>query len=179
MDNSFQLNMNTNIHSDNCINEYLNKNNEKMYAHQFSLLNDTNTNFLDSQGLNMQMSANNNNDAMKNSTRLRNGKMIKKTKKELDTRVFPGSPYMGRGSGVMEYTDVNSKLNFGIDTRTKKSNNITSSYSADTFIPLVPNLAENIQNPKHIIPEYWVRGGMSSRVVVNNIDYLKSCGFRK
>ena len=179
MDNSFQLNMNTNIHSDNCINEYLNKNNEKMYAHQFSVLNDTNSNFLDNHGLNMQMSANNNNDSMKNSTLLRNSKMIKKTKKELDTRVFPGSPYMGRGSGVMEYTDVNSKLNFGIDTRTKKSNNITSSYSADTFIPLVPNLAENIQNPKHIIPEYWVRGGMSSRVVVNNIDYLKSCGFKK
>lgn len=86
---------------------------------------------------------------------------------------------MGFGSGVLDYTDVNSKLNMGIDTRTKKSNNITSSYSADTFIPLVPHIAENIQNPKHIIPEYWVRGGMSSRVVLNNIDYLKSCGFKK
>ena len=179
MDNLFSLNQNTNIHNDECMNNFLNKNNEKMYSHQFSILNNTNNAFLDIQGMNMQVKSGNNNNSMKNSSKLRNGKMIKKTKKELDTRVFAGSPYMGRGAGILEYTDVNSKLNFGVDTRTKKSNNITSSYSADTFIPLVPNLAENIQNPKHIIPEYWVRGGMSSRVVVNNIDYMKSCGFRK
>ena len=86
---------------------------------------------------------------------------------------------MGKGSGVMEYTDVNSQLNFGEDTRTKKSNNNIAAFSADNFIPLVPHIANNIQDPKHIIPEYWVRGGMSSRVVTNNIDYLKSCGFKK
>ena len=86
---------------------------------------------------------------------------------------------MGRGQGILENTDVNSRLNFGEDTRTSKSNNITSSYSANNFIPLVPQIAENIQNPEHIIPTYWVRGGMSTRTVLNNIDYLKSCGFRK
>ena len=86
---------------------------------------------------------------------------------------------MGRGSGIIDYTDINSMLNFGEDTRVKKSNNNVAAYSADNFIPLVPNIAQNIQNTKHIIPEYWVRGGMSSRVVTNNIDYLKSCGFKK
>ena len=113
------------------------------------------------------------------SSKLRNKESNKKNNKELDTRLFPGSPYMGRGSGVLEYTDVNSRLNFGEDTRSAKSNNITSSYSADNFIPLVPHLAENVQNTEHIIPKYWVRGGMSTRVVTSNIDYLKSCGFRK
>jgi len=86
---------------------------------------------------------------------------------------------MGRGQGILENTDLNSRLNFGEDTRTSKSNNITSSYSANNFTPLVPSLANNIQNPEHIIPTYWVRGGMNTRVVLNNIDYLKSCGFRK
>ena len=61
----------------------------------------------------------------------------------------------------------------------KKSNNNIASYSADTFIPLVSHIAENIQNPKNIISDYWVRGGMSSRVITNNIDYIKSCGLKK
>ena len=46
------------------------------------------------------------------------------------------------------------------------------------FIPLVPHLAENVQNVDHIIPTYWVRGGMSTRTIVRNIDYLKSCGIK-
>lgn len=177
MDKAYLIN--TNIHNEECMNQYLNNGNQKMFHHQFSILNNSNQEFLDVKGMNMQMNLNNNNNQMKSSTKLRDGKMLKKKKIELDTRVFPGSPYMGRGAGIMEYTDVNSRLSMGLDTRTKKSNNITSSYSADTFIPLVPSIAANIQDPKHIIPEYWVRGGMSSRVVVNNIDYLKSCGFRK
>jgi hypothetical protein len=175
MSNNFSLNMNT--RQSECINNYLNKNNNKMFEHQFDILNNKNMVYLENHGMNNQYDFDNKN--VNASTKLRNSKMMKKTKKELNTRVFPGSPYMGRGSGVIDYTDVSSMLNFGEDTRVKKSNNNVAAYSADNFIPLVPNIAENIQNPKHIIPEYWVRGGMSSRVVTNNIDYLKSCGFKK
>jgi hypothetical protein len=57
--------------------------------------------------------------------------------------------------------------------------NSVSSYSANNFIPLVPEIQENIQNIDHIIPTFWVRGGMSSRTVVRNIDYLKSCGISR
>ena len=178
MCDKFQLNMNTRDYDNYCNYEFLNKNNNKIFEHQFSVNNKKNNDYLDTKGLNSQ----NNYDNGKNvnhSTKLRNSKMIKKQKKELNTRVFPGSPYMGRGSGIMEFTDTNSKLNFGEDTRVKKSNNNIAAYSADNFIPLVPHIAANIQNPKHIIPEFWVRGGMSSRVVTNNIDYLKSCGVKK
>ena len=178
MSNKFQLNMNTRDYDNCCMYEFLNKNNNKIFEHQFSILNKNNENYLETKGLNNQNNFDNGSN-ITSSTKLRNSKMLKKTKKELNTRVFPGSPYMGRGSGVMEYTDVNSKLNFGEDTRTKKSNNNIAAYSADNFIPLVPHIAQNIQDPKHIIPEYWVRGGMSSRVVTNNIDYIKSCGFKK
>ena len=177
MCDKFQLNMNTRDYDNCCMYEFLNKNNNKILEHQFSVLNKRNEEYLDTKGLNSQ----NNYDNGKNvssSTKLRNSKLIKKQKKELNTRVFVGSPYMGKGSGIMEYTDVNSKLNFGEDTRVKKSNNNCPAYSADNFIPLVPHIANNIQDPKHIIPEYWVRGGMSSRVITNNIDYLKSCGLR-
>ena len=37
-------------------------------------------------------------------------------------------------------------------------------------------IAENVQNTDHIIPEYWIRGGMNSRSVHRNINYLRSCG---
>ena len=178
MSNKFSLNMNTRDYDNCCMYEFLNKNNNKIFEHQFSILNKNNENYLETKGLNSQNNFDNGSN-IASSTKLRNSKMLKKNKKELSTRVFPGSPYMGKGSGVMEFTDVNSQLNFGEDTRTKKSNNNIAAFSADNFIPLVPHIANNIQNPKHIIPEYWVRGGMSSRVVTNNIDYLKSCGFKK
>lgn len=178
MSNKFALNMNTKYYDNCCMYDFMNKNNSKILDHQFSILSDNNNSYLETNGLNSQNNYDNGKNILK-STKLRNSKTIKKNKKELNTRVFPGSPYMGRGSGVMEYTDVNSKLNFGEDTRTKKSNNNIASYSADTFTPLVSHIAENIQNPKHIISDYWVRGGMSSRVITNNIDYIKSCGFKK
>jgi hypothetical protein len=116
------------------------------------------------------------------STILRNGlsqSLTNQSKKELDTRLFPGAPLLSTGQSVLKNTDLSSRLKFGEDTRTCKSANALSSYSADNFIPLVPSLAENVQNVDHIIPTFWVRGGMSSRSVVRNIDYLKSCGIKK
>ncbi len=183
MNNSLNININSNEIDNCCVNAYLNKMNEELLNHSFdpALIGkkSKNLNHLGVLGLNNQSDCDFNGKNIDNSSQLRNKECNKKNNKELDTRLFPGSPYMGRGSGVLEYTDVNSKLNFGEDTRTSKSNNITSSYSADNFIPLVPHIAENIQDPEHIIPKYWVRGGMSTRVVTNNIDYLKSCGFKK
>ena len=82
-------------------------------------------------------------------------------------------------SSSVKNTDLSSRLKFGEETRSSKSANATSSYSADNFIPLVPSLAENVQNVDHIIPTFWVRGGMSSRAVIRNIDYMKSCGLNK
>ncbi len=113
-------------------------------------------------------------------TIIRNGMLQPKmSKRELDTRLFPGAPLMSNGQSTLKNPDLSSRLLFGEDTRVSKSNNPTSSYSADNFIPMVPSLAENIQNPDHIIPTYWIRGGMSSRSVIRNIDYLKACGIKK
>ena len=183
MNNNLNINMNSKELDDCCLDAYLNQMNEKILDHKFnpSILkkNNKKNNYLETRGLNIQNSFDTLGSNIDDESKLRKKESTNMNNKELDTRLFPGVPYLGRGSGTLEYTDVNSRLNFGADTRTSKSNNITPAYSADNFIPLVPNIANNIQNPEHIIPKYWVRGGMSTRVVTNNIDYLRSCGFKK
>jgi hypothetical protein len=49
----------------------------------------------------------------------------------------------------------------------------------DRFVPLIPELENEVQNPKHLIPTYWVRGGMDTKSVIRNIDYMKTCGLQK
>ena len=46
------------------------------------------------------------------------------------------------------------------------------------YTPMTPNLARNVQNPIHIIPEdvnyRWIRGGQNSRQTVKDMDYFSS-----
>ena len=102
-----------------------------------------------------------------------------KYKQQLITRPFKGWPYMGAGSTHIVNPDLYSRLSSGTDTRTKKAADALAGVSIDRFIPLVPCLAENVQNTEHIIPEYWVRGGESSRAHIQNIDYYKLCGIKR
>jgi hypothetical protein len=188
MSTNFIINEQTNIKNNNCDKSSYNLNNEKIFDYAFipSVFNtkdDTRNSYIDStktlgilQNTNYDISGSNINE----STKLRNSNIQNiQHKKELDTRLFPGAPFMGAGQSILKNTDLSSKLKFGEDTRTSKSANALSSYSADNFVPLVPSLAQNVQNVDHIIPTSWVRGGMSSRTVVRNIDYLKSCGLKK
>ena len=45
----------------------------------------------------------------------------------------------------------------------------------------VPKLKKNVQNPVHLIPEVadsgWVRGGIPSRLLIQDSDYLQQCGY--
>jgi hypothetical protein len=102
-----------------------------------------------------------------------------KFKQQLVTRPFKGWPYMGAGETHIVNPDLYSKLQNGTDTRTKKASDALAGVSIDRFIPLVPCLADNVQKTEHIIPEYWVRGGESSRAHIQNIDYYKLCGIRR
>jgi hypothetical protein len=188
MSTNFIINQNTNIKNDMCVNTFQDLNNKKLFQYNFlpsiieSKENSRNSYFNSTktvgilQDNNYDIKGNNIND----STLLRKGNFENNSsKKELDTRLFPGAPLLSNGQSILKNPDLSSRLKFGEDTRVSKSNNSVSEYSANNFIPLVPNLAENIQNVDHIIPTYWVRGGMSSRSVVRNIDYLKSCGIKK
>ena len=188
MSTNLIINEQTNIKNDNCFNNYQDLGNEKMFNYNFippvTKGNNTSRNsYIKSlntlgtlQDTNYDVNGNNINE----STKLRFGDAeTDKSRKELDTRLFPGVPYLSSGQSILSNPDLSSKLLFGEDTRTSKSANVLSSYSADNFIPLIPSIEKNVQNVDHIIPTYWIRGGMSSRAVVRNIDYLKSCGFKK
>ena len=47
------------------------------------------------------------------------------------------------------------------------------------FTPMIPKLKEEVQNPIHLIPEDskgdWVRGGLPTREMVRNDDYMRRC----
>ena len=47
------------------------------------------------------------------------------------------------------------------------------------FTPMIPKLKEEVQDPIHIIPEDskgdWVRGGLPTREMVRNDDYMRRC----
>lgn len=168
------------------IKKCINNNNDRIFDYNFlpQIANANNkTSYIDSMQMKGVLQNSNydiKGDNIMDSTTLRFGQNgNNKSKKELDTRLFPGAPLMSTGKSILENPDLSSRLIFGQDTRTSKSANALSSYSADNFTPLVESLAENVQNVDHIIPTFWVRGGMSSRTVVRNIDYLKSCGMKK
>ena len=188
MSTNLIINEQTNIRNDKLLNTSADLNNEKLFDYNFlpSIFDSKNNNrstYFEStntpgllQDTNYDLKGNNINE----STILRNSNIQdNKSKRELDTRLFPGSPLLSTGQSVLKNPDLSSRLKYGEDTRTSKSANLVSSYSANNFIPLVPSIEENVQNIDHIIPTFWVRGGMSTRSVIRNIDYLKSCGINK
>lgn len=77
--------------------------------------------------------------------------------------------------------DASSVLMAGEMSRTGKACNSLAGYDYTSYhmTPLVPCLKDNIQREDHIIPEYWVRGGASSRSNGQNIDYYRACGMKK
>jgi hypothetical protein len=184
MSTNLIINENTNIRSDNCLNDFYIQNNDKLFNYSFkpsvlpknetqrqSYINSTST-----RGLLQNNNYDLHGDNINTSTQLRHGVgESDKSKKELDTRLFPGVPNLSNGQSTLKNPDLSSKLLFGEETRTSKSSNPLSSYSADNFIPLIPSIQENIQNVDHII----MPSAISTRSVIRNIDYLKSCGFKK
>ena len=99
---------------------------------------------------------------------------------QLNTRPYTSVPYMGRGvaNPVLE-----NKIITGEDTSQKKQCNTLSGIYIDRFVPLVPCLKDTIQNPVHLVTEVarsdWVWGGLPSRDLIRNSNYLSKCGYRK
>lgn len=93
----------------------------------------------------------------------------------LESRPVVTVPFMGAGQTVITDVDTYSRYLTGLDTTERKANNSGAGVSVDRTIPLVPSLAREIQNPEHYIPRYWVRGGMDTRSVTQNLDYAARC----
>jgi hypothetical protein len=95
--------------------------------------------------------------------------------KLLQARPYATTPYMGSGKTCILNADVESHLKMGEDTGTPKSINTLSGITINRFIPLIQCIEQNIQDPIHIIPDKWVRGGADTRSTIRNIDYRKQC----
>lgn len=100
-----------------------------------------------------------------------------KEKRSLPVRPYRTVPFMGECRTPLMDTDTYSMLISGESTRTHKSCNTQA--RAERWIPQVPCIRNNIQNPRHYIPKYWVRGGMDTSSYYRNIDYLKACGYKQ
>ena len=98
-------------------------------------------------------------------------------------RMYATVPNMSAGSGTRWgiNPDASSILMAGETTRVGKSCDTLSGVDlySHHVIPLVPCLADNVQRLDHIVPTAWVRGGMSSRNSLANIDYYKACSIRR
>lgn len=104
-----------------------------------------------------------------------NGKIThEKPKTQLFTRPFVAVPDLSRGVLV---PGVESRLQQGDDTTQVRECFRLTEYDYDRFVPLIPCLADNVQNPKHIIMP-WTQGGDNSRAIMRKSETLKACGFK-
>lgn len=100
---------------------------------------------------------------------------IKKSNKLLQKRPFATVPFMGSGNTCILDADTESRLKYGRDTFVPKSIDPLSGVTINRFVPLIPCIQSNVQNPQNLVPTHWVRGGADTRAVIRNIDYRKQC----
>tara|TARA_Y100000389_G_scaffold135243_1_gene132790 strand:+ start:9849 stop:10541 length:693 start_codon:yes stop_codon:yes gene_type:complete len=91
-------------------------------------------------------------------------------------------PHLTTGNYVKGYfdVDVESVIRPGIDAGDERACNSLSGVTiGNYFTPMIPKLQDEVQNTVHIIPEdsmqSWVRGGLPSRQMQRNKDYLRRC----
>tara|TARA_R110001592_G_scaffold356416_2_gene658238 strand:+ start:194 stop:808 length:615 start_codon:yes stop_codon:yes gene_type:complete len=99
------------------------------------------------------------------------------TIQQLDERLTLTTPYIRGFYDV----DTESKLISSDGTKQHRTCNVLSGVSLlqHYYIPQVPKLQANVQNPIHIIPEdnmeTWKQGGVSTRQIMRNMDYYNRC----
>jgi len=76
--------------------------------------------------------------------------------------------------------DVESVIQSSNMTKVDRPCNVLSGVTITNFFtPLIPSLQKEVQDPQHIIPEdsmsSWVRGGLPSRQIARNVDYVNRC----
>ena len=182
----------TRLNSDYCEKESRIRNNQKIKDYNLNSCYSTQSrnrkNYLDAAneiGLYQTTNYDGRGVYVDNGSKLRNGisgNIITSEKpkdtKLLNSRPFATTPFKGAGYSTLKHPDIKSKLMIGQLSRKSKKNMDLAGVSIDRFIPMVSCLKKNIQDPKHLIPKYWVRGGMDTRTIVRNINYLKSCGLK-
>lgn len=170
-----QANLGQDNHYMNC----LNKQNEAINNYTFANFH-TNPQFINQPGvfrdaeIAVQQNDINTYNKLLSSERLTNFGC--KTDKQLDTRVYITMPFTGAGSSSGS-VDVESKLHHPVMDRFQRS--CDQYEQRDTMIPLLSNIQNGIQNVDHFVESKWVRGGMSTRSIKQNMHYVKCYGKSK
>ena len=184
------INRQTRLNDDYCEKENRIRNNRKMYNYNNSQLSECSNrgHYLESvnqAGLYQSSNRDGQGEFVNVGSDLRNGingniltSLKEKSDKQTETRLFIGAPFLGRGQTILKNPDIKSKLLYGEMTNLGKYDNSLSGVTINRFTPLIPSIEYNIQNVDHIIPEYWVRGGLPTRNNTKNINYIKSCGIK-
>jgi hypothetical protein len=87
-------------------------------------------------------------------------------------RPFVTVPFMGRGRGdaVLETRMQHAE----ITRQGRECGTVTETFLSNQFTPMIPYVAQNVQNPVHLIPEVasqgWVRAGVPSRQWVRDMN---------
>lgn len=100
---------------------------------------------------------------------------------QLQERLVKTSPYI---RGILN-VDIESSLLPGDKTDSRKAVGDFAGVSIydRQVTPLIPKLQQEVQDPNHIIQENadkeWIHGGVPTRQIMRNIDYLKRCNNQK
>jgi hypothetical protein len=94
---------------------------------------------------------------------------------QITERLFATTPNLKTGHHDV---DVESVIRPGVFTTDQRPCGPLSGVTiGNYFTPMIAKLKSEVQDPKHIIPEdsmgSWVRGGLPSREMVRNKDYLR------
>ena len=112
---------------------------------------------------------------IENDTNMRFDEMTnKKYINQLPTSIIPG--YYGHG----EYNvDGETQIREGLDSHVDRPCNVLSGSTTLnlSLTPMIDKLSKEVQDVIHIIPEdnmdSWIRGGLPSRQIARNREYLK------
>ena len=92
-------------------------------------------------------------------------------------RLFLTTPDISKGYRDVDVESVLISSDFSSDQ--KPCNSLAGVSIGNYFTPMIQKLSEEVQDPIHIVPEDskadWVRGGLPTRQMVRNADYLRRC----
>lgn len=80
-----------------------------------------------------------------------------------------------KSSGHTQIIDANTSNELRGVLTNKNCEDLRGHYSY-RVIPLIDPIKNEIQNPEHLIPTHWVRGGLATNNIVRNINYERECG---
>ena len=96
---------------------------------------------------------------------------------QLTTRLSSTTPNYSKGYYDVDTESIIRPGDFASDQ--KPCIGTTEATFGNYFTPMIPKLKTEVQDNKHIIPEDskqdWVRGGLPTRQMIRNEDYLRRC----